>query len=193
MRCATAAVAALLLTACSAPAPHRVSPTPTTAPKPVATTPPPPAAGDQAISVARAIFAQAFDGGYLECDAIAAPGFDLSNCPMSSRLVAQINRYQANRQKACPQGCGGTLLIIRDQCGSFPAEAVTGGTAPSVAVVQLSGDTTCRGIGKSFYVTTVIENGVPVADDIECNLPDPRYGMYNRNANATAPPACAAV
>jgi len=145
---------------------------------------------DQSIAVGKALFPEAFNGGFLECDAITGAGFDVSNCPMSSRLKAEVAHYAANYHAACPQGCGGALLIIRDQCGSFPAEDVTTAPNPAVAIVKLSGDTTCRGVPKTFYVDVVIENGQAVADDIDCNIGDAKYGMYNPDPKATGPPPC---
>lgn len=154
-------------------------------------TPAPPATSDQGVAVGRAIFPVAFDGGYLECDAIAASGYDTTNCPMSARLLGRIARYAANYHQQCPQGCDSALPIIRDRCGSFPNEQVTTGATPAIVVVQLSGDATCRGVAKTFFVSVIIENGAAVADDIDCNKADPKYGMYNPDPKATVPRPCA--
>jgi len=141
----------------------------------------------QSIAVAKAIFPMASAGGYLECDNGAS---DIASCPFSARLKAEIARYASNYKTQCPSGCGGALLVIRDQCGPFPDEQVTTAQNPAVAVVALTGDTTCRGVNKTFYVSVIMENGIPVADDIDCNVADRQYGMYNSNPNATLPPTC---
>src|SRR5205807_7023537 len=130
---------------------------------------------DQSVAVGRTLFPEAFKGGFLECDAITGAGFDVTNCPMSTRLKAEVAHYAANYHALCPQGCGGALLIIRDQCGSFPDEQVSTAPNPAIAIVKLSGDTTCRGVAKTFYVTALIENGQAVADDIDCNVGDAKY------------------
>jgi hypothetical protein len=196
-RTTTVWLSALVVAACGSntPAPRltaHASPRPS-ASAPVVTPPPTLPAiptADQSAAVGRALFPEAFKGGFLECDAITGAGFDVTNCPMSTRLKAEVAHYAANYHTQCPRGCGGALLIIRDQCGSFPDEQVTTAPNPAIAIVKLSGDTTCRGVAKTFYVTVRVESGQAVADDIDCNVGDAKYGMYNPDPKATGPPPC---
>ena len=140
----------------------------------------------QSLVVGQAVF-PAVTGGYLECDHGSG---QVDGCPLSRRLTAEIAHYASNYAAQCPGGCGGALLFIRDQCGPFPSEAVQNVQNGSIAMVNLSGDTSCRGVDKTFYVSVIIENGKPVADDVYCNIGDSQYGMYNPDPSATYPVPC---
>jgi hypothetical protein len=141
---------------------------------------------NQAVAVAKALF-PLVQGQYLECD----QGFDhISQCPFDARLRQQIAVYAANYGKECPSGCGGALLLLRQQCGGFPHEQLSTPANPAIAIVMLTGNS-CMGNGQTMYVSVVIESGQPLADDVYCNVGDPRYGMYNSDPTATSGLACA--
>ena len=142
----------------------------------------------QSIAVGKALF-PVVNGKYLECD--ASPDAILA-CPFDARLKAQVLTYAANKQRLCPQGCGGALLLLRQQCGGFSNETVSTPQNQAIAIVMLSGNTCVSTSGtQTMYVSVVIENGQPLADDVMCAMGDPKYGMYNSDPNATGGNPCA--
>ncbi|MGH7749351.1 MAG: hypothetical protein ACREQ5_31980, partial [Candidatus Dormibacteria bacterium] len=141
----------------------------------------------QSIAVGKALFPQV-SGKYLECD--ATPDAILA-CPFDARLRAQVEAYAANKQRLCPQGCGGALLLLRQQCGGFTSETVNTPQNESIGIVMLTGNSCLGNVSEIMYVQVVIENGVPLADDVMCNVGDPKYGMYNANTGATGGNPCA--
>ena len=75
------------------------------------------------------------------------------------------------------------------RCGGFPNESVSTPQNQAIGIVMLSGNT-CVGANETMYVSVVIENGQPLADDVMCNQGDPQYGMYNSDPNATGGNPC---
>jgi hypothetical protein len=63
---------------------------------------------------------------------------------------------------------------------------------PAIAIATLSGND-CLGASQTMYVVVIVENGTAVADDVQCNVGDPKYGMYNPDPNATSGKPCAAT
>lgn len=161
----------------------------TETPAPTATPTPTPATVTfaRSIAVGKALFPQV-NGKYLECD----QGLDnITACPFDARLRAQIQTYAANYHRLCPQGCGGALLLLRQQCGGFTSETVTTPQNQAIAIVMLSGNSCVSTSGtQTMYVSVVIENGQPLADDVMCAMGDPKYGMYNTDPNATSGNPC---
>lgn len=141
----------------------------------------------QSIAVGKALFPQ-INGKYLECD--SSPDGILA-CPFDARLKAQVLSYAANKQALCPQGCAGALLLLRQQCGGFTNETVNTPQNQSIGIVTLTGNSCLGNVSQVMYVQVVIENGQPLADDVMCNVGDPKYGMYNTNTNATGGNPCA--
>ena len=141
----------------------------------------------QSIAVGKTLFPQV-NGKYLECD--STPDAILA-CPFDARLKAQVLTYAANKQRLCPQGCGGALLLLRQQCGGFTGETVNTPQNESIGIVTLTGNSCLGNVSQIMYVQVVIENGQPVADDVMCNVGDPKYGMYNANTDATGGNPCA--
>ena len=143
----------------------------------------------QSIAVGKALF-PLVNGKYLEC---VQGAYNVSSCPIDARLKAQIATYAANYQRLCSQGCGGALLLLRQQCGGFTSETVTTPQNQAIAIVLLSGNSCVSTSGtQTMYVSVVIENGQPVADDVMCAMGDPKYGMYNSDPNATSGNPCPA-
>jgi len=201
-RCVLITALAMVMVACgsggatssSATVTPAATATPAATPTPVATaTPaaaPPPAAStataSQSTAVAEALFPIA-NGQYGECD----QGLDqTSNCPFDTRLSQQIALYATNYHRLCPSGCGGAYLLLRQQCGPFPQEHVSVATNPAIAIVALNGNT-CLGGTWTMYVSVVVEQGRPLADDVYCQADDSKYGMYNPDPNATSGLPCA--
>ena len=190
---ALAAVVGVLLVAACGGSPDTASTqttrTVTETPAATATATPTPAAVTftQSIAVGKALFPQV-NGKYLECDQGA---YNVSACPIDARLKAQIATYAANYQRLCAQGCGGALLLLRQQCGGFTGETVNTPQNESIAIVTLTGNSCLGNVSQVMYVQVVIENGQPLADDVMCNVGDPKYGMYNTNSNATGGIPCA--
>ena len=154
--------------------------TPTATPSPAAAT------FTRSIAVGKALFQQV-NGKYLECD--STPDAILA-CPFDARLKAQVLAYAATKQRLCPQGCGGTLLL-RQQCGGFTGETVNTPRNESIGIVTLTGNSCLGNVSQIMYVQVVIENGQPLADDVMCNVGDPKYGMYNTATDATGGNPCA--
>ena len=187
-----AALVVLIVAACGASpttATTETTRTVTETPAAIATPAPTPATVTftQSIAVGKALFPQV-NGKYLECD--STPDAILA-CPFDARLKAQVLTYAATKQRPCPQGCGGALLLLRQQCGGFTRETVNTPQNESIGIVTLTGNSCLGSVSQVMYVQVVIENGQPLADDVMCNMGDPKYGMYNTATDATGGNPCA--
>ena len=202
-RCAGAAAAgvALLTAACGAATTATTSAasnTPTARPAPTATPTAVPAltvTAAQSIAVAKALFPlSSAGGGYIECGDVT----HTAACPFDARLRSQVAIFAANWQRSCPNGCGvaGGLtgqipqLLLGGQCGIFAGESITTADKPAMAIVALTGQI-CDGHNQTMSAPVILESGLPLADDVECNAADPQYGMYALGPSATGPIRCA--
>jgi hypothetical protein len=141
----------------------------------------------QSIGVAKALFPLG-SGGYTECDGDVT---HTAACPFDARLRSQVAMYAANWQRACPNGCGGGGgLLIGGQCAIFANESITTAVNPAMAIVALAGQI-CDGHNQTMYVPVIVENGLPLADDVECNAGDPKYGLYTLSLSTTSQIRCA--